>query len=124
MANHTNYHKGLLYLMHLLISADGVVDDREKTQLELVRNGEGVPDELYEEFKNEIKAKREREIYQRGIELINLCTDEEKLRVFTHLYKMSQVDGTVHVKEVRLLLYSLKMVSIEFDDVIKAATMN
>jgi hypothetical protein len=34
---------------------------------------------------------------------------------------MSEADGRVHVKEVRLMLYSIKMVGIEFDDVVKAA---
>ena len=31
---------------------------------------------------------------------------------------MSEVDGRVHVKEVRLLLYSIKMAGIEFNDVV------
>jgi hypothetical protein len=34
---------------------------------------------------------------------------------------MSEVDGRVHVKEVRLLLYSTKMTGVEFDDVVKQA---
>jgi hypothetical protein len=34
---------------------------------------------------------------------------------------MSEADGTVHVKEVRLLLYSIKMTGIEFNDVVARA---
>ena len=64
----------------------------------------------------------DREIYQKGIELINKCSDDEKLDAFVHLYNMSEADGTVHVKEVRLLLYSIKMADIEFNDVVARAT--
>ena len=53
--------------------------------------------------------------------MINRCTEEEKLNAFVHLYKMSEVDGRVHVKEVRLLLYSIKMAGIEFNDVVTRA---
>jgi hypothetical protein len=38
-----------------------------------------------------------------------------------HLYKLSEADGLVHVKEVRLLLYSIKMVGVEFNDVVARA---
>ena len=56
-----------------------------------------------------------------GIELINKCSDEEKLEAFVHLYKMSEVDGKVHAKEVRLMLYSIKKAKIEFSDVVGRA---
>jgi hypothetical protein len=34
---------------------------------------------------------------------------------------MSEVESTVHVKEVRLLLYSIRMAAIEFNDVVEKA---
>ena len=116
-----NYQLGLLYLVHLLINADGVVDEKERTGLMKVKVLENIPDTLFKEFENEIADKKEREIYQRGIEMMNECSDEEKLSAFVHLYKLSEADGRVHVKEVRLLLYSIRMVGIEFDDVVQRA---
>jgi len=121
MASDTNFQTGLLYLVHLLISADGVVDENEKRALQKVKAKENISDSLFAEFENQVLIKKERDIYQEGIEMINRCTDEEKLRVFAHLYKMSEVDGRVHVKEVRLLLYSIKMAGIEFNDVVTRA---
>jgi hypothetical protein len=50
-----------------------------------------------------------------------MCSDEEKLRAFVHLYKLSEADGQVHVKEVRLLLYSIRMAKIEFNEVVANA---
>lgn len=116
-----NYQLGLLYLVHLLVSADGVVDEKELAALDKIKSREKIPDDVFNQFRNEIAEKKERTIYQAGIELFNQCSDQEKLRGFAILYKMSEVDGRVHVKEVRLLLYSSRMSGVEFDDVVKLA---
>jgi uncharacterized tellurite resistance protein B-like protein len=121
MDSNRNYQYGLMYLVHLLITADGVIDERERDALKKVKEIENIPDDIYEQFKNEVSTKKEKEIYQRGIEMINECSDEEKLNAFVHLYKMSEADGRVHVKEVRLLLYSIRLAGIEFDDVVQQA---
>ncbi len=117
-----NYQLGLLYLVHLLMSADGVIDENETRALIALKTKEGIADSTFDEFKKAISDMKGRDIYQTGIEYINLCTDEEKLRAFVILYKMSEVDGRVHVKEVRLLLYCIKVTGIEFDDVVAKAT--
>src|SRR6187551_2472780 len=98
MTPNKTYQIGLLYLVHLLISADGVVDENEKKALMKVKDKENIPDSLFAEFENQVATKKERDIYQEGIELINKCAEEEKLNAFVHLYKMSEVDGRVHVK--------------------------
>lgn len=119
-----NYQLGLLYLVHLLMSADGVVDENETRALSDLKIKEVIADSTFNEFKKAISEMKGRDIYQRGIEYMNLCTDEEKLRTFVILYKMSEVDGRVHVKEVRLLLYCIKVTGIEFDDVVAKATVS
>ncbi|MCK6616826.1 MAG: TerB family tellurite resistance protein [Cyclobacteriaceae bacterium] len=116
-----DYQFGLLYLVHLLVSADGVIDENERTALQRIKKREGISDEIFLKFEHDIKTRKERDIYQTGIERLNSCSDDEKLKAFVILYKMSEVDGRVHVKEVRLLLYSIKMAGIEFDDVVSAA---
>ena len=116
-----NYHLGLLYLVHLLINADGVIDEKESSALQKVKQTENIPDSIFREFEKKVAGQKEREIYQEGIELINECNRDEKLKAFVHLFKMSEADGRVHVKEVRLLLYSIRQAGIEFDDVVKMA---
>jgi uncharacterized tellurite resistance protein B-like protein len=122
MKTNQNYQLGLLYLVHLLINADGVIDEKERIALLRVKEVEEIPDSLFNQFEKEVARLKEREIYQLGIELINECTLDEKLAAFVHLYKMSEADGRVHVKEVRLLLYSIRQAGIDFDDVVKRAT--
>lgn len=121
MTRSEKYQLGLLYLVHLLVSADGVVDENEKKAIIKVKEKENISDLILNEFEKRIASKKEREIYHDGIALINRCTDEEKVNAFVHLYKLSEVDGRVHVKEVRLLLYSIKLAGIEFNDVVARA---
>lgn len=122
MNTSNNYQLGLLYLVHLLISSDGVIDDNEMEALLKVKNAEKIPDSIFNDFAREIASRKERDIYQKGIGLINKCSDDEKLDAFVHLYRMSEVDGKVHAKEVRLMLYSIKMAKIEFSDVVERAS--
>lgn len=117
----SSYHLGILNLTHLLISADGIIDDQEKQALTRLRKLEQIDDAVFESFSQAVQSRKERDIYKEGIDNINACTDEEKLRALALLYKMSEVDGRVHAKEVRLLLYSIKLTGIEFDDVVKKA---
>ena len=54
-----------MYLVHLLINADGVIDEKERSGLKKVQILEHIPDSLFTEFELEIANKKEREIYQR-----------------------------------------------------------
>jgi uncharacterized tellurite resistance protein B-like protein len=121
MSDKRQFHLGLLYMVHLLIGSDGKVSPDEKTSLMLLKEAEQIPDETIEHFNQVVETKTEREIYQEGIDLLNQCTNGQKLKTFVHLYKLSEADGNVHVKEVRLLLYSIKMTGIEFNDVVDLA---
>jgi len=116
-----NYHLGLLYLVKLLIDADGVADAKELEAIRSIKKMEKIPDETFEEFEKPLPSLKERDIYERGIELIKSCSLEERLNAFSTLYCLSEVDGRVHVKEIKLLLYSIKSAGVEFDDVVNHA---
>ena len=116
-----HYQLGLLCLTHLLIGADGDIDDHEKDALSIIRKNENISDETFNRFVKLIADKKEREVFQTSIDLLNQCSLEEKLKIFVLLYKLSEVDGRVHVGEVRLLLYSIKLADIEFDEVVNRA---
>jgi uncharacterized tellurite resistance protein B-like protein len=108
-------------MVHLLVSSDGEVTDLERTALDAIRKKEGIPDDVFETFRDHVASKKEKEIYQAGIEYLNQGNDQDKLEAFAHLYRLSEADGNVHVKEVRLLLYSIRMTGIEFNDVVEYA---
>ena len=49
-----NYQLGLLYLVHLLMSADGVIDENEVQALSDLKIKEGIPDSTFNEFNKAI----------------------------------------------------------------------
>lgn len=116
-----NYHLGLLTLTHLLISADGEVDSSEVSALQRIRRREGISDNTFQEFEALVKGKKERELFEMGIRAINECPIDDRIRVLVMLYKLAEVDGRVHVKEIRLLLYSIKLAGVEFQHVVNLA---
>ena len=114
----SNYQQGLLHLVYLLINADGVVNSKEQLTLLKIKDEEKIPQDVFENFLEDAKIKKLSEIYKEGIDKINACTDEEKMKAFVHLYKIPNIDGSVHIKEVKLLLYTVKMANLEFSDII------
>jgi uncharacterized tellurite resistance protein B-like protein len=121
MASNKSFHLGLLYLTHLLINADGIVNIEEERALQKIKEKEKILPDVFEEFLANVKTKTPKTIYNEGVALINECDDDKKIKALAHMYKLTEIDGSVHVKEVRLLLYSINMAAIEFEDVVVAA---
>lgn len=112
-----NYFDALLYMLRVIVYADGVFDENEVRAIREICKVEGISEAYYDEFNNRCNNLSEKEMYHTGIDLLQSCTLEEQLSVFAWLYKVAEVDGKVHVKEVRFLLYSLRHTEIEFDQV-------
>jgi uncharacterized tellurite resistance protein B-like protein len=119
-----NYQLGLLYFIHLLISADGVTDKSELAALNRIKSSEKIPAAIVSEFEKSIESKTDQEIYQMGLSYLRKCSESQKLKVFAILYQLSEIDGMVHTKEIRLLLYSAKTAGIEFNEVVDFSRSN
>lgn len=120
---HSTYHQGLLLFAHLLMNVDGVVDERELKALEEIRQEENIPDETFSAFQETITKKTEKDLYHNGIDLLNSCSEQERLCALVHLYRLSESDFSIHPREVRLLLYSLKRTDVNFDEIELAARL-
>jgi uncharacterized tellurite resistance protein B-like protein len=118
-----NYQLGLLHFAHLLVTVDGFIDEREKKAIRTLQEEEQIPELVLHEFEEAIIPKSEREVFQQGVTLLNQCNEQEKLSALVHLYRMAEADNHLHIKEVRLLLYSLKATNVEFEDVVLTARM-
>lgn len=119
-----NYQLGLLYFIHLLISADGIKDRTEVDALYKIRSGEKIPEATFQEFEEATRLRTDREIYEHGLNHLIQCTDSQKLKVFAMLYRLSEIDGRVHTQEIRLLMYAIKTAGIEFNQVVDFAKSN
>jgi uncharacterized tellurite resistance protein B-like protein len=103
------------------MNADGVLDEDEMDALRKICDYENIPGEVLAKFISGVPTYTERQIYKKGLKEIGGCSDEEKVKTFAWLHRISDADGNVHVKEVRFLLYSMKKAGIEFEDVTAAA---
>lgn len=121
MKNLNEYSTGLLALITVLINSDGEISENEVDYIEKIRQSEGIPDALFDQIRSSILGKPEREVYQIGINAINACTEAEKLRAFVKMYQMAMIDGVIHVKEVRLLLYAVKTTKVDINTVVEMA---
>ncbi len=117
----TNYNEALLYLLRVIVYADGVFDDNESMAIEEICEIEGISADYYNDFCERVNGLSEKDMYNQGIDFVHVCNKKEQIKVFVWLYKMAEVDGDIHVKEVRFLLYSFRQTDIEFEDVEAAA---
>ena len=117
-----NHQQSLLYLTYLLVYSDGEFDAKERRAIKYICEEEGISDDDYQGFLIDCEDYTEREIFEKGLTLVEQCSEDEKTSVFVWLYKLSESDGKVHAKEVRFLLYSLRRASINFDIVKEAAS--
>ncbi len=113
----TSFQLGLLYFSYLLVMVDGEVDHREKAAIHKIKVKENIPDWIFDDFEECIGSLTEQQIFKKGVELMNRCLDEDKLKAFVHLYLLTEIDNKVHRKEVRFLLYSLKATNVPFEAV-------
>jgi uncharacterized tellurite resistance protein B-like protein len=111
------YHQGLLYCAHLLMNVDGTIDERERKSLELICKEEHIPEQEFVSFQEAVKNKTEREVFMLGIDYLNCCSDQERLCAIVQLFRLAESDERIHRKELSLLMYSLKKVDVDFDDV-------
>ena len=114
-----HYTKGLLFITYLLINSDKEISDDELFYLHKMRVEEGISDEVFTDHFKSLLGKDEREIYQIGIEAINHCPDDQKLKIFTRLYQMALSDKVLRVKEVRFILYAIKLTNVAINAVMQ-----
>lgn len=118
-----NYHLGLLHFVHMLINTDGHIDDREMETILKIKKEENIDDSVFLEFSRGIAQLRGQEIFNRGLDLLNTCTEEEKLCAFVYLFQLAEADTSISMKEIRLLIYALKVTNVDFNDVAVSANL-
>jgi hypothetical protein len=116
-----SYQLGLLYFSYLLVMVDGEIDLREKTAIDNIKIKENIPEWISDDFEENIATLSEQQIFKKGVELMNRCTEADKLKAFVHLYWLTEIDNKIHRKEVRFLLYSLKATKVSFEEVERIA---
>ncbi|MBK5279548.1 MAG: hypothetical protein JJE09_11870 [Bacteroidia bacterium] len=123
MQKNSNFQLGLLHFVHFLVKVDGRIDERERLAIIKIRKEENISDSVFKDFEKSVLSRSEQEIYSRGAELLNTCTEEEKICAFVHLYRLAQADSILSTKEARFLMYGLELTNIDLDEVILKANL-
>jgi uncharacterized tellurite resistance protein B-like protein len=118
-----NYQLGLLHIVHRLINADAKIDDREMAVILKIKTEEHIDDAVFLEFSRGIALAKEKDIFDRGIELLNTCTEEEKICAFVYLFKLAEADESISMKEIHLLMDALRVTNVDFNDVALSANL-
>ena len=118
MLTDNHFNNGLLLLSYLVIASDGVIDDTEIEALNKICEYEGLSLDYLNNFIRYCKVLPEKEVYNQGLDELDLCDAGDRLRAFAWLYRLSEVDGMMNIKEVRFLMYSLKRAGMEFENII------
>src|SRR5688572_11193110 len=99
-----NYHLGLLHVVNMLINTDGRIDDREMEIILKIKEEEKIGDDVFLEFSKSIATLKGQDIFNRGLDLLNGCTSDEKLCAFVYLFQLAEADTSISMKEIRLLM--------------------
>ena len=118
-----NYHLALLHFVYRLINTDDHIDDREMETILKIKKEENIEDSVFLEFSRSIARVNARDIYSRGIDLLNTCTEEEKLCAFVYLFQLAEADTNISMKEIQLLLNALNVTNVDFNDVAISANL-
>jgi hypothetical protein len=116
-----HYQKGLFFITYLLINTDNEISDNELVLLHKMRIEEGIDDATFAGFFNHILGKPEKEVYQIGIDALNHCSDEDKVRAFERLFEMAYADKLLKPREVRFILYAIKLTNSSFEHILNLA---
>jgi hypothetical protein len=98
-----DFTEGLVSLYHLLINADGRVDNRELAAGAFMCRQEGIPQDLFERRLAEIAALPREHVLRAGIDALKRCSREEQLRCLAWISHLTNADGYMDSEEWKLL---------------------
>jgi hypothetical protein len=84
-----------------------------------MRVEEGMSDDVFTDHFKSLIGKSGKEIYQIGIESLNHCPIDYKIKALNRLYHMAITDKVLNQKEVRIIFYSIGFSPLEIEAAIR-----
>lgn len=103
--NKTHYFGGLVALYHLLINADGHVDDKELRMGELMKKHENIDDWEFNYHLNRIAEQDKEKIISDCINSLNKCDHEWRIKCIAWMSLIANSDGFMAPEEWKLIYY-------------------
>ncbi len=103
--NRTNYFGGLVSLYHLLINADGHVDEKELRMGQLMKKHENIDDWEFNYFLNKIASMEKEQVVRECIESLRKCDIELRIKCIAWMSMIANSDGFMAPEEWKLIYY-------------------
>jgi len=103
--NKTHYFGGLVTLYHLLITADGHVDEKELRMGELMKKHENIDDWEFNYYLEKVQEMEEKEIIAQCVENLKKCDDDWKIKCIAWMSLIANSDGFMAPEEWKLIYY-------------------
>ena len=99
----TYYYAGLVSLYHLLINADGHVDEKELKMGQLMKKHENMDDWEFNYHLRKIASKEKKEIIEDCIQSLKKCEYELKIKCIAWMSLIANSDGFMAPEEWKLI---------------------
>jgi uncharacterized tellurite resistance protein B-like protein len=103
--NKTNFFGGLVTLYHLLITADGHVDDKELRMGELMKQHENINDNDFNFYLEQIADKKKEDIIAECVDNLKKCDEELRIKSIAWMSLIANSDGFMAPEEWKLIYY-------------------
>ena len=103
--NKESYFEGLVKLYHLMINADGHVDDKELRMGELMKKHENIDDWKFDHYLNKIATLDKDIIIEDCISSLKKCDHESQVRSIAWMSLIANSDGFMDPQEWKLIYY-------------------
>ena len=103
--NKTNYFGGLVMLYHLLINADGTIDEKELTMGRLMKKHENIDDWEFNYFLKKISAQDKNQIIKDCISSLKKCDYQLKVKCIAWMSMIANSDGFMAPEEWKLIYH-------------------
>ncbi|MCK5278311.1 MAG: hypothetical protein KAQ62_18485 [Cyclobacteriaceae bacterium] len=101
--NKTNYIEGLVSLYHLLINADGYVDEKELIMGKLMKKNESIDDLEFSNHLNKISELDQSQVVEKCIVSLNKCEYGSKVKCIAWMTLIANSDGFMAPEEWKLI---------------------
>ena len=109
--NKTNYLSGLVTLYHLLINADGHIDNKEIVMGELMKKHENIDDWEFDNHLNLISDLDQKQNTKNCISALHKCDYDSKVKCVAWMSLIANSDGFMAPEEWKLiyLIYNTEL---------------
>jgi uncharacterized tellurite resistance protein B-like protein len=116
----TNYIEGLVSLYHLLINADGHIDEKELKMGELMKQHEGIDEKEFDALLDRISSMDKDAAIEDCINSLNKCDYDLKVKCIAWMSMIANSDGFMAPEEWQLIyhIYNTKL-KLDLSDILE-----